>query len=268
MPANRRKPRSRRSQKQRLDVSATGVLLPTHVPKRWVKFLVGLFLIPPAWVLTQTFFTAFARTTLNNQFWITPEFWFFGLGAIMWLVTFFSLPKFLKVYVFGHELTHAIWVLMMGGKVHRFEVSAEGGHILADRTNTWIALAPYFFPIYSVVAILLYGVAGLFMDVSGTPYREILYGLVGAGWAFHLSFTVWMIPKGQPDLHYGGTFFSLMVIYLLNISLLAFLLIFASPHVSFTSFGRELWQNAMDFTVQATLLFNQVLHLLVERLRG
>ncbi len=269
MPANRRKPRrSSSGKKQRLDVSATGVLLPTHVPKRWVKFLVGLFLIPPAWVVTQTFFTAFAKTTLHDKFWITAEFWYFSLGVIMWLVTFFSLPKFLKVYVFGHELTHAIWVLMMGGRVHRFEVSAEGGHILADRTNTWIALAPYFFPIYSVAAILLYGTAGLFMDVSGSPYREILYGLVGAGWAFHLSFTVWMIPKGQPDLHYGGTFFSLILIYLLNIVLLAVLLIIASPHISWLGFGRELWENAMDFTVQATLLFNQVLHLLIERLRG
>lgn len=267
MPANRKTRRNARSKKQRLDVSATGVL-PTHVPKRWVKFLVGLFLIPPAWVMTETFFTAFARTTLHNQFWITPEFWFFSMGAIMWLVVFFGLPKPLWVYVFGHELTHAIWVLIMGGRVHRFQVSKDGGHILADRTNTLIALAPYFFPIYSLLAILVYGVAAMFLDVSGTPYREILYGLVGAGWAFHMSFTLWMIPKGQPDLHYGGTFFSLMIIYLLNISLLAVLLIVASPHVSFAGFGRELLENAMNFTVEATLLFNQVLRLLIARLQG
>ena len=40
----------------------------------------------------------------------------------------------------------------------------------------------------------------------------------------HMSFTCWMIPKGQPDLHYGGTFFSVMIIYLLNLALLAALL--------------------------------------------
>ncbi len=75
---------------RRLDVSAAGVL-PATVPKRFVKLLVGLFLLPAAWVLTQTFFMAFARTTIRNQFWITEEFWFFSLGVILWLVAFFGL---------------------------------------------------------------------------------------------------------------------------------------------------------------------------------
>ena len=242
--------------KKRLDVAAAGVL-PAHVPKRWVKFLVGLFLLPPAWVLTQTFFTAFARTTLRDQFWITEEFWFFSLGVTLWLVTFFSLPRPLWLYVFGHELTHAIWVMIMGGRVHRFEVTRNGGHILADRTNTWIALAPYFFPIYSVLVIGVYGLCALFFDVA--PYRQLLYAVIGVTWAFHFTFTCWMVAKGQPDLHYGGTFFSLTIIYLLNLTLLAALLILASPKITWTGFGRELLQNTMDFTAQITLAFNQLL---------
>lgn len=250
----RRKPTPRRKTR-RLDVAATGAL-PATVPKRWVKFLVGLFLLPLAWVLTQTFFTAFARTTLRDDFWITEEFWFFSLGVILWMVTFFGLPRPLWLYVFGHELTHAIWVLLHGGKVHRFEVTRQGGHILADRTNTLIALAPYFFPIYSVLVIGLYGLLAIFVDV--TPYRCILYGLIGITWAFHLSFTCWMITKGQPDLHYGGTFFSIVVIYIFNLVLLAVMLIIASPQVSWRGFARELFHNSMDFTVKLTLLINQL----------
>ncbi len=160
----------------------------------------------------------------------------------MWLVIFFGLPKFIWVYVFGHELTHAFWVLMMGGRVHRFEVTSSGGHVLADKTNTWIALAPYFFPIYSILSIWLYGILAIFFDMS--PYRQLLYAVVGATWAFHLSFTCWMIPKGQPDLSYGGTFFSLVVIYLLNLGLLAVLLILASPAISFSGFAADLLNNA------------------------
>lgn len=249
------RPPRKNSRKKRLDVSAAGVF-PTHVPKRWVKFLVGLFLLPPAWVLTQTFFTAFAKTTLHDQFWLTEEFWFFGLGVVLFTVAFFGLPRPMWIYVFGHELTHAVWVLLMGGRVHRFKVSSDGGHILADRTNTWIALAPYFFPIYSVLAIITYGVCGLFMDV--TPYARWLYAIIGITWAFHLSFTCLMITKGQPDLHYGGTFFSLMVIYLLNLGLLAGLLIVASPKVSARGFARDLFQNAIDFTTNATIVINQM----------
>lgn len=241
---------------RRLDVSAAGVL-PATVPKRFVKLLVGLFLLPAAWVLTQTFFMAFARTTIRNQFWITEEFWFFSLGVILWLVAFFGLPRPIWLYVFGHELTHAIWVMLMGGRVHRFQVTRQGGHILADRTNTWIALAPYFFPLYSLLAIVAYGICGIFWDVA--PYRWILYMVIGITWAFHLTFTVWMITKGQPDLYYGGTFFSLVVIYILNLILLSIMLVLAAPEITWLSFLRELFQNTVDFTADLTLLLNRAI---------
>jgi hypothetical protein len=242
---------------KRLDVAATATLAPAAVPKRWVKFLVGVFLLAPAWVLAQTFFTVFTRTTLQQEFWITEEFWFFGLGVILWVVAFAGLPRPVWLYVFGHELTHALWVLVSGGKVHRFRVTGEGGHILADRTNTWIALAPYFFPIYSVLVIAVYGVAGIFWDVSG--YGRILYALIGVTWAFHLTFTCWMIFRGQPDLHYGGTFFSVVVIFILNLVVLSVMLVIASPHVTWLGFAREFFDNAADFTVALTIALNRLL---------
>ena len=55
------------------------------------------------------------------------------------------------LYVFGHELTHALWVWLMGGRVSRFRVGRDGGHIVTDKNNFWIALAPYFFPLYSLL---------------------------------------------------------------------------------------------------------------------
>ena len=237
-------PRSKRRGKvpaRTLQVAAAGVL-PARVPKRWVKFVVGLFLAPPALVLTQAFFTAFARATLHQAFWATEEFWFFALGGLLWLVAFFGLPRPVLLYVFGHELTHALCVMLMGGRVHRFTVTRSGGHVLASRTNTWIALAPYFIPIYSVLAIALYGMCGLFVDVS--PFRPVLYAVLGATWSFHLSFTCWMLSKGQPDVHYGGTFFSLIIIYLLNLLLLVAMLILASRQLTWGGFGAELVHSA------------------------
>ena len=239
----------------RLNATFAGTV-PDTIPTRWVKFVVGIFLLPPAWVLTQTFFTAFARTTIHDAFWLTEEFWFFSLGALLWFVAFFGLPRPLWIYVFGHELTHALWVWIMGGRVHKFQVTKTGGHILTDKTNTWIALAPYFFPLYSLIVVAIYGVAALFTDVS--PYREWLYGAVGATWAFHLSFTCWMIPKGQPDLTYGGTFFSIVLIYTLNLLLLAILLIIASPGVTCFGFLRDFFENAADFSHQVLRLSSKL----------
>jgi len=38
-------------------------------------------------------------------------------GAGCWLAIYLLLPKPMLVYVFGHELTHALWTLAMGGRV-------------------------------------------------------------------------------------------------------------------------------------------------------
>jgi hypothetical protein len=57
-----------------------------------------------------------------------------------------------------------------------------------------------------------------------------------------------MIPRGQTDLTYGGTFFSLTVIYLLNLIVLAIFLIAASPGVTMAGFGHELLANTADLT--------------------
>lgn len=235
------------------------------IPRRWLNTVIGVFLLPPAALLTQTFFTVFSRATVEHGFWATEEFWFFALGAALWSVWFFGSiwalgqPRPLRAYIFGHELTHAIWVWLCGGRVSDFQVSREGGYILTDTHNFWIALAPYFYPLYSLVVVLAYGVASLFYDVPHitatllflTPLQW-LFLLLGATWAFHLSFTLWMIPKGQTDLTYHGTFFSLVVIYLLNLVILALFLIVAAPEISFADFGRELWANTEDFSTALT----------------
>jgi hypothetical protein len=170
-------------------------------------------------VLTQTFFTAFARATVTQRLWTGEEFWFFSLGAVLWLIAFFGLPRPILIYVFGHELTHALWVWLMGGHVSQFRVGADGGHVVTTKANFWIALAPYFFPIYSILTIAFTARSDLFFKRAAVG--RLLYAVIGATWAFHFTFTCWMIPKNQTDLTDQGTFFSLVVIYLMNLLLLS-----------------------------------------------
>ena len=218
-----------------------------RIPTRWVKAVAGLFLLPVAGIWTQTFFSCIGRETLAHGFWATEEFWFFTLGAILWTIAFFGLPRPVLIYVFGHELTHAIWVWLMGGRVSQFKVASDGGHIVTDRHNFLIALAPYFYPIYSILLVMIYGFASMAWDLS--PYHRWFFALLGGTWAFHISFTLWMIPKGQTDLSYHGTFFSLVVIYLMNLLVLTVLLVIASPHVTFQGFGRDLIENTIAFSL-------------------
>jgi hypothetical protein len=219
---------------------------PLMVPTKWVKFIVALFLLPICAVLSQTFFTSFARATVAERLWAGEEFWFFSLGAVLWLIAFFGLPRPIVLYVFGHELTHALWVWMMGGRVSRFKVGRAGGHILTDKNNFLIALAPYFFPLYSILVLAIYGALSLVVNLQ--PYGRLLYALIGVTWAFHFSFTCWMIPKNQSDLSDNGTIFSLVVIYLMNLLLLGAMLIIASPKITFASFGADMVQNIENFS--------------------
>jgi hypothetical protein len=117
---------------------------------------------------------------------------------------------------------------------------------VTNRTNFWIALAPYIFPLYSVLAIGIYGVLSLFHNMQ--PYGRLLYALVGATWAFHFTFTCWMIPQNQSDLSDHGTFFSLIVIYFMNLVLLSVMLILASPQITFAGFGADFVANIANFS--------------------
>src|SRR5437667_1856485 len=241
--------RSRPIKTRRVYVAASRRLAgspPLMIPTRWVKFLFAIFLLPVCAILTQTFFTALARATVTQRLWTGEEFWFFSLGAVLWLIAFFGLPRPILIYVFGHELTHAIWVWLMGGRVSRFRVGPDGGHVVTSKANFWIALAPYFFPLYGILAITIYGVLSLFLDVQ--PYGRLLYAVIGVTWAFHFTFTCWMIPKNQTDLSDHGTFFSLVVIYLMNLLLLSVMLVLASPQITFASFSTDLLTNISNFT--------------------
>jgi hypothetical protein len=45
-------------------------------------------------------------------------------GAACWVVIFLLLPKPMWIYVFGHELTHALWTWLFGGQVKKMKVTS------------------------------------------------------------------------------------------------------------------------------------------------
>ena len=68
------------------------------------------------------------------------------------------------IYVLGHELTHALWTWLFGGKVKKMKVSSSGGHVVISKTNFFIALAPYFFPLYAVIVVAVFATGHLIWD--------------------------------------------------------------------------------------------------------
>jgi hypothetical protein len=218
--------------------------------RRLIRWLTALVLLPLCWVTTWTFLSRFSLAT-EQGFWQTAKFWYFATGVLVMAGWFWSgllQPFFLYLYVLGHELTHAVFVVFFRGKVTDFHVSTEGGYIMTNKTNLVIALSPYFVPIWAVIGAVLY--AALRFCVVLTPAWDLaFYAVMGVTWTFHMVWTVWMLPRDQPDLKEQGTLLSLVVIYQANLLVLVALLCLAekAPLESAREFAREWLRHAMTW---------------------
>lgn len=180
---------------------------------KWFKTIVGLLLVPFCVGAVRALAHVLAQTGQADTIWVA-----FGGGAACWLVIFFTLPKPMRLYVLGHELTHALSTLAFGGKVKKFKVGSEGGHVVVTKNNFVIALAPYFVPLYVVLI------------VCGFVLGHVLWGwnhllvwfhlLVGAAYAFHVTLTCHILQTRQSDITSQGYLFSAVIIFLGNISVL------------------------------------------------
>ena len=145
----------------------------------------------------------------------------FVLGIVVYSIIHYKWYDFSRWYVLMHELTHAVAAILCGVRIKDVHVGKESGYVKMSRTNTFIALAPYFVPGYVVCVALLYLLLSFFVDL--TPYRQVVLFLVGFFMAFHFIqtfHTLW--EADQPDLELaGGKFFSCVSIVLVNMLVLA-----------------------------------------------
>ena len=192
---------------------------------KWVKLFVGLLLLPVCAGAASALWRVLRASGDADRIWV-------GLlaGAACWLVIFLLLPKPMWIYVFGHELTHALWAWLFGGQVKKMKVSSSGGHVVVSKTNFFITLAPYFFPFYAALVIAVFAIGHLFWDWCG--YLVWFHLFVGAAYAFHVTLTWQVLKTRQSDITSQGWLFSAVIIFLGNVSVLLFGLPFLTAKVS------------------------------------
>ncbi|MGB9601917.1 MAG: hypothetical protein ACPMAG_03915 [Limisphaerales bacterium] len=139
-------------------------------------------------------------------------------GVACWLVIYILLPKPMLLYVFGHELTHAFWTLVFGGRVKRLRASAKGGHVVVTKDNFVVFLAPYFFPFYAFIIVVAYAIGSAFYDLQ--KYRAVFHLLLGMAYAFHITFTISVLQTKQSDILSQGRVFSWIIIAIGNLLVL------------------------------------------------
>lgn len=198
----------------------------------FVRFIISLIIIPAAVGITQVLYGYFLR--------VWPSCFIFLVGVLCYTLVHPVFRKPLRSYVLGHELTHVLGVWLFRGRIHGLRINRRGGVVKADRTNIWIRLAPYFFPIYTVLVLGIWLLVSIAWDLS--RYYSIVVFMLGLTWAFHLWMTMHILRQNQPDIRDSGIVFSLVFIYTLNLLILTFLIVFISPELTVRNFLTAGWQ--------------------------
>lgn len=187
--------------------------------------LLGLLLLPVAVGLSRSLFAFLVAAQMEPEAGDVVSG--FGLGFGVWTAVFVLLPRPVRAYVLAHELSHAIAAWLAGGRVTKMRVGKTGGSVEVSRVNLFVALAPYMLPLYSLLLLLAVAIAGLWIDL--TPWMRALPFLLGATWAFHLSFTLASLSLGQSDIAPYGPVGACPVIYIGNLVFLLPAILWISP---------------------------------------
>ncbi len=186
--------------------------------KRILKIALGVTLVPFCLGFTLQLASIVTSVTYKRD---AP--YYFLLGGCTYLAAHLLFKKPILTYVFGHELTHALFAVLFGGSVKSLHASDRGGRVTITKSNFIITLAPYFFPLYTFIALMFYWLARA-ADVRGAEGWFVFFS--GATYSFHLVLTLSFLRADQDDIREQGALFSYPLIYLFNMIFVAFLLCF------------------------------------------
>lgn len=178
-----------------------------------IKFLIGVGLLPLL-VSSVRLFVGVVGESYTAVPWLDAGC--FLLGFSFFVIYYAVFPSPVWLYVLGHECTHAVAVLFSGGKISGMRVSSEGGYVVSNKMNFWIALSPYIVPFWPLV------VGGIWVGlVQWIPevrmYDWLFLFLWGLSWGFHVVFTLVVLRREQPDFTSQGYVFSSVVVILCNV---------------------------------------------------
>jgi hypothetical protein len=192
-----------------------------------IKFLIGLVLLPPCVALSQALWELVLAIRPDSKWMLPPPGIALLAGLALWLVLYYTLPRPVRSYILAHELTHALWGALMGAEISSIEVAEERGAVVLSKNNFLITLAPYFFPLYTVITIAAYYGLAIFFNVEA--YSLFWLGAIGLTWGFHLTFTISALMQHQTDIQQHGKLFSYAVIYLCNVIGICLWVVMVSP---------------------------------------
>lgn len=177
------------------------------------RIVIAILLIPFCIGSVMALWQIISRSNSAEMIWITTL-----AGVFTWVLIYFFIPEPKWIYVLGHELTHALWSFPFGGKLKKIRVSSSGGHVSITKSNFLVSLAPYFFPLYAILIVIIFLIGNFFWN--WTSYMYLFYFLIGVAYSFHITLTFKILKIKQPDIKGEGYIFSTVIIFLGNMLVL------------------------------------------------
>ena len=181
----------------------------------FLRLVTGIALLPAAWGFAASFVDGVRAAAGSDGIGAETIALLGGIAAFVLAWTALSHP--VRTYVLGHELTHALWGLLFGARPSDVRVSESGGSVRLTKSNMLITLAPYFFPFYTFVVIVVALITYAF--VRPLPFLPLWTFMIGFTWAFHALFTLETLAQRQPDVRLYGRVFSWTFIFIANVAL-------------------------------------------------
>jgi len=210
---------------------------------RLVRFLLAAVALPFAWGLSRSFVDVFRLMSTDGDGIVSPGALSVMAGFVLHLLLWMTCPKPVRLYVLGHELTHAFFGVLFGARVSNLRVGLQGGSVTLTKSNVLITLAPYFFPFYAILVMLAAFVVRVF--VSPMPFPCAWLFAVGLAWCFHVCFTIRSLAQEQPDIKEYGYLFSYVFIWISNVLGMAVGIV-CTTGISWRMFVRGLYARSLD----------------------
>lgn len=208
---------------------------------RFALMLLGLAMVPANCALVLAIREVAPAILIRKPPFVAPEPLALVAGYALSTVLFFVFPPWVRMYVLGHELTHAIWGFFTGSKVGRIKVGSDGGYVNLSNPGIFTTLAPYFVPFYVLVVLLARLISGFFIDMA--PYKLPWLFVIGMAYGFHVVYTVRSLLERQPDIREFGRVISYSLILFANLIIFGLGIVAVSP-VTAREYGDAVWRRA------------------------
>lgn len=173
-----------------------------------MKNIIALLLLPFAISYLIRFFYVLSLVFSN---WFIFSFFVYGFLAysLFYFIFLYHKPGFWDTL--EHELTHILFAVVMFKPVHALSVIRGGGGAtwLGKEANFLIRLAPYFFPTFPMLVILL-------KPIIQPAYFNYYMAFLGILMSYHIFSSIKESHPWQTDIIEEGRFFSYVFIFLMH----------------------------------------------------